>query len=94
LLNRHERAREHLDRAVSVAEGLEDQSVRRRIEWAVTLAQLERIRNDTEAGRFERALEHLHRFRGQVRTTTSDDAFGMEVVGVLLERWVLPLQEP
>ncbi len=89
LLNRHERAREHLDRALSVAEGLEDQSGRLRIEWAVTLAWIERIRNDTEAGRFERALQHLHRFRDQVSTTTSDDAFGMEVVGVLLERWVL-----
>lgn len=89
LLNRHERAREFLDRALSVAEGLEDQSGRLRIEWAVTLAQLERIRNDTEAGRFERALQHLHRFRNQVSKTTSKDAFGMEVVGVLLERWLL-----
>lgn len=92
LLNDHQRAREHLDRALSVAEGTEEPAERQRIEWAITLAWLERVRNEADDGRFEDALERIAQFRSMISTTQRADGFGLRIVAALLERSVYRLR--
>ena len=88
LLNDHLSAREHLDHAIAAAERLTDDAERARVSWAVTLAQIERVRNDRDDGRFEAAGNALKRLRERV-TTESGNSFGLHVVAALLERSVL-----
>ncbi|MGB2985525.1 MAG: tetratricopeptide repeat protein, partial [Phycisphaerae bacterium] len=85
LLNNHQPARELLDRALAVTEQLGDPDERQRIQWAVTLTWLERIRNDRDDGRFDEALSQLVRFRNTVAAGGAD-TFGLRVVAALLER--------
>jgi tetratricopeptide (TPR) repeat protein len=92
LLNDHQRAREHLDRALSVADGTDEPSERERIEWAVTLAWLERVRNEADDGRFDDALENLAEFRGTISTKQGPDGFGLRIVAAFLERSVYRLR--
>lgn len=87
LLNNHQPAREHLDRAIAVAQRLSDPTERERVEWAVTLAWLESIRNETDAGRFDEALSRLTRFREPAAGGQGHD-YGLRVVAALLERSV------
>jgi len=86
-LNNHQHAREHLDRALAVADSLNSPAERRRIDWAVTLARLEGIRNDTDDGRFTDALRRLDKFRTAIRAQDGDN-FGLKLVAALTERWV------
>lgn len=88
LLNNHRPAREHLDRALAVAAGINDPSERQRIDWSVTLAWLEAIRNEADDARFDGALQRLTQFRTTFAPTGGDD-FGLEVAAALLERSVL-----
>ncbi len=92
LLNDHQRAREHLDRALSVAEGTDEPAEGERIEWAVTLAWLERVRNEADDGRFDDALESLAQFRGTISPKRGPDGFGLRIVAALLERSVYRLR--
>ena len=91
LLNNHQPAREYLDRALAVADRLDDSVERERVDWAVTLASLEGVRNDAADGRFDRALSRLDRFRGVVEIRRGGN-FGMRVVAALLERSVYRLR--
>jgi len=88
LLNNHQPAREHLDRALAVAAGINDPAERRRVDWSVTLAWLEAIRNEADDGRFDDALRRLTQFRTTFTSTGGDD-FGLKVAAALLERSVL-----
>lgn len=90
LLNQHQRAREMLGRALSVADGLDDDE-RERISWAMTLAQMERVRNDAGDGRFPAALAGLSLFRDRIAAAPQDN-FGLSIVAALLERDVLRLR--
>ncbi len=85
LLNNHQAARAHLERALAVADGITDTVERERIDWAVTLSWLERIRNDRDDGRTDEALAALAKFR-QVIASQHGDNFGLRVVAALLER--------
>lgn len=85
LLNRHHSARTYLEHAIAVADGITETAERRRIDWAVTLSWLERIRNDRDDGRFDETLSLLAMFR-QVITSDHGDNFGLRVVAALLER--------
>ena len=87
LLNNHQPAREHLDRALAVAAGINDPNERKRVDWSVTLAWLEVIRNEADDGRFEGALQRLTQFRSAF-TSADEDDFGLRVAAALLERSV------
>ncbi len=91
LLNNHQPARERLDRAIAVAERLGDPAERERVDWAVTLAWLESIRNETDDGRFDEALSRLRRFRELAAGVHGHD-YGLRVVAALLERSVYRLR--
>ncbi len=87
LLNDHPMAREFLERALAVASRLDDPTERLRIEWAVRLASIERIRNHRDDGRYEQALKRIRNLRRTVVTDEGDD-FGLLLVAALLERSV------
>lgn len=91
LLNNHQPAREHLDRAIAVAQRLGDPAERERVDWAVTLAWLESVRNETDDGRFDEALSRLTRFRELTAGGHGGD-YGLRVVAALLERSVYRLR--
>ena len=87
LLNDHPTARQRFDRALQVAKRLGDPVERERISWAILLAQLERIRNDRDDGRFDDALRGLVGFRKSI-SDRAPGAFGQRVVAALEERAV------
>ena len=86
LQERHEDARTYLDRAIVVADELDDQEERDRVDWAVTLAWIEGARNERDAARYEAALDRLDRFRSLVEER--GDAFALDMVAALIERSV------
>ncbi|MCH7885114.1 MAG: hypothetical protein IIC01_07655, partial [Planctomycetes bacterium] len=86
-LEDHHRARDYLDRAVSVAERLTDPAQRQRIAWAVTLAQFESIRNHRDDARFPEALDGIARLR-DTRRADADAEFSFALMAALLERSV------
>lgn len=90
-LNNHSSARQLLDKAVSLADRLADDAERRRVQWAVILAWIERIRNDRDDGYVEDALRGVARFREQIGKAY-DDNFGLHVVAALLERSIQQLR--
>lgn len=86
-LDDHHRARDYLDRAVSVAERLTDPDLRQRVDWAVTLAQFESIRNHRDDARFPEALDGIARLR-DTRRADEDAEFSIALLAALLERSV------
>jgi tetratricopeptide (TPR) repeat protein len=89
LLNDHSTAREYFSRALGVANRLGDPAERERIGWAVTLARIERVRNDRDDGRFDDAVSGLRRFRETIsEAARGGDEFGLLLVAALLERSV------
>ncbi|MGD2107973.1 MAG: tetratricopeptide repeat protein [Phycisphaerae bacterium] len=87
LLGNHQSAGACFDRGLAVAEGLGDPDERKRIDWAVTLLWLERIRSVTDAARFDEALSLIAKFR-QFISSDHQDNFGLRLVAALLERSV------
>ena len=83
MLNDHVTARQYLDRAMAVADRVVDEVERERVQWAVTLAAVESIRNDRDDGRFPSALGALARFRQRI-TFESKGNFGLQIVSALL----------
>lgn len=86
LLNDLPSAHEHLDHALRLAEPLDD-SEKQRVQWAITLAHVERIRTSRDEGRFEEAQVALARFRATI-SPEAPDAFGRQLVAALVERTV------
>jgi tetratricopeptide (TPR) repeat protein len=86
LLNDHPTARRHLNRALNVADRLEDPTEQQRIRWAITLAQIERVRNDCDDDRYDDAIKGIARLRRFI--AGGDDDFGLWMVAALLERSV------
>ncbi|MHC4695560.1 MAG: hypothetical protein ACYTFA_02330 [Planctomycetota bacterium] len=84
-LNDHTAARSHFDRALRIANHLRDQTLVDNAAWALMLARIEGIRNDRDDGRFDNALDAVHRFRRLI-TYEHDDSFGLHIVAALLER--------
>ncbi len=80
-------ARQQLERASTTAERLGDQAEQKRVEWAVQLAWIERIRNESDAERFDEAISLLKKFRAAY-SLGGDDARALTVVAALLERSV------
>ncbi len=87
MLNDHAAARQYFQRALMTADRLADRGEREQVQWAVTLAQIESIRNDRDDGRFDEALNALGRFRQRIAVQGGDD-FGVRIVAALLERSV------
>ena len=79
-------AREYLDRAIEVAEAIEDVEERDRVDWAVTLAWIEGARSDRDAARFDDALDRVARFRAAF--AGRQDAFALDTVAAMTERSV------
>jgi len=92
LLNRHAEARQYLDRAVAVARRIADSEERDHVQWAVTLALIERVRNERDDGRFQAALEGLAEFKVAAEKREGD-AFGTSLVAALVERSILDAQK-
>ncbi|MCH7591366.1 MAG: hypothetical protein IH989_01110 [Planctomycetes bacterium] len=82
-LHDHQRARQNLDRAIRTAQTLSEPQ-QQPVQWAVTLASIERIRNELEDRRFDEALRHSEVFIHDV----APQSFGLRVVAALLERSV------
>lgn len=87
-LNRLPEARELFDRAILVAGQITDPAERRSVQWAVTLAWIERIRGDADDARYDEAAAGLKRFRASIDADLAGD-FGLRIVAGLLERSVL-----
>ncbi len=90
-LHRHRVARDFFFRASAVAHRVKDPQERLRVSWASTLARVESIRNEAEAGRYDAALDQLAEFR---RTGRADQGggFGVRFIAALLERFVYRLR--
>lgn len=86
LLNDLPVARDHLDRALRLAERL-DEAERQRVQWAITLAHVERVRADRDDRRFDEASAALARFRASIPVANSD-SFGRLLAAALVERSV------
>ena len=84
-LHRYQLARDNMNRAVRIATALVDPAEVQRIHWAVTLARIERVRNDADDGRFPDALSQLDALR-TAPAPQGTDAYGLRVVAALLER--------
>ncbi|MCH7813286.1 MAG: hypothetical protein IID40_04615 [Planctomycetes bacterium] len=81
-------ALEQLTAAVSVVEELGDPVERRDLQWAVTLAGIERVRTLREARRYEEALDGLEDLRTWIGSTAPSN-FGLQLVTALLESSVV-----
>ncbi len=86
-LQKHDQARDQLDRAISLASEMKDAGERQGVLWVITLGWIERIRNDADAGRFADALRRVGEFRAVV-VPESSNPFAMRLVAALLERSV------
>jgi len=84
-LHRFERATEFLDEARRTAEALSDGGEKDRLQPAVRLAALERVRASADAGAYHDALRHLSEFRDRC-AGDSDEAFSYRLAAALLER--------
>ncbi len=91
LLNSSDRAEVLLDRAAGVAGTLPDVANRHRLQWVVTLAELERVRNFRDSRDYDRALRTISRYRSRLR---KDDPqrFNIEYALALLEGTVCRAQ--
>ena len=87
LLNDHVAAQTHLQQALDVAARVTSPARLVPVEWAIRLARLEQIRNDRDAGQFDRAITLIEQYRRQLNDL-GPDAFGVELVLALLERSV------
>ena len=87
-LNDHHKAREFLDHTRILASRLTDPTERRGVAWAVTLAEIEGIRNDRDARRWKAAAAGIERLRKLSGVAEQDqvDAFGVAMVAAILER--------
>lgn len=92
LLNRHAKARLYLDRAIALSRRIAKSDERDHVQWAVTLASIERIRNERDDGRFQAALEGVAKFR-DAADRHGGDAFGMALIAALVERSILGAQK-
>ena len=93
LLNDLTLARDHLDRALGLAERLAEPE-RQRVQWAITLAHVERIRTHRDAHHFDEARAALERFRASI-PPEAPDAFGRQLVAAWVERsvWVAAAEQ-
>ncbi|MFQ5462370.1 MAG: hypothetical protein ACE5E5_07055 [Phycisphaerae bacterium] len=87
LINDHAVAADMLTRAISIAARITDASDQAAVRWAVTLAHLERIKNERDRGDFDRARRYLKTL-GQYIAEAHQDEFGLLLVRALLERSV------
>lgn len=85
-VNDHAAAREHLDRAVNIADRLADQPEKARVRWASNLAMVETVRNDRDDGRLDAALAGAARLRDAA--SSQGDSFALRFSAALLERSV------
>ncbi|UCF33849.1 MAG: hypothetical protein JSV78_00785, partial [Phycisphaerales bacterium] len=86
--NDHRAARDFIERALSVANRLGDPADRADVEWAATLARLQLILNEAEAGRYDSAIYALDRYRALL-AKQSDTSFDLALAVALLERGIL-----
>ncbi len=86
-LDDHVRARDYLDRTVRVGQRLKDPDQQQRIGWAITLARIERIRNDRDDGRFTQALDGVNQFHDAL-PAQEGGGFSFLLAAALLERSV------
>lgn len=85
-LNKNPPAREYFDKALGTADRLDDRGEQKRIEWAIRLAWIERVRNESDAGRFDEAFSALRRLRELGHSDA--ERTGLTIVAALLERSV------
>lgn len=86
-LNDHPASRDFFDRSLSTADRLLEKQERDRVDWAVRLAWIERIRNECDDGRHEEGLTLLRKFR-IAYALGGEATHGLNLTAALLERWV------
>lgn len=84
-------ALELLEEALAAADRLPDSAERRSLDWAVSLARLERVKAFRDGRRYNEALHAVDEFRAAV-SGAGADSFGLELVAALLESSVLRTQ--
>ena len=72
LLHDHAAARLRFEQVLQATRRVEGTSGAADVAWALNLAWLERVRNERDAGDFERALALLEQFKTQVLPTAAD----------------------
>lgn len=85
-LNDHGPARAMLEQAVAEAGRMAEVQAKRQVEWAVTLAWIERVRNEADVGQYDAALRILSDFRGRI--TGGPSQTGLRIAAGLLARSV------
>ncbi len=84
-LNNLDRARSYFGAVFALVRRVKDSAERERLEWAVTLAHIERVHNERDRGKYGRAIEAVEGFREFVSGQASS-GFGLQMVAALLER--------
>ncbi len=87
-LNNFVMARQHFERAASVAERLAEDSEKNAAQWAITLTALEAGRNARDEGRFDAALNEVATLRA-MPAVKAPAQYGARLATALLERSIL-----
>lgn len=78
-------AKDYLERAATTWERIPAGEQKDRLRWMSSLAVIERIRAERDAGRFDRALIEVDRLRATT-SASGDDAFGLRLAAALVEK--------
>lgn len=78
-------AKDYLERASTTWERIPAGEGKDRLRWMFSLAAIERIRAERDAGRFDRALIEVDRLR-TAPPVSSDDGFGLRLAAALVEK--------
>ncbi len=85
LLHRHVIARDLLSQAVSIADRIRDPQMKQRVAWARTLARVEQVRNERDAGRYDEAILLARKLDKQAAVQHPEN-FGIRIVAGLLQQ--------
>ncbi len=85
LLHRHVIARDLLTQAVTIADRISQPDMRQQVAWASTLARVEQIRNERDAGRLGEAIKSAQKLDRQAADQQPEN-FGLRLVAGLLQQ--------
>ena len=83
LLGRAAEAAGYLGRSIAIGEAVSDPPERKQLQWAITLARVERVRALADAAEFDRALQAVDEFATGLESSASG-GFGLRLTAGLL----------
>jgi len=85
LMHRHVIARDLLTQAVSIADRISEPKMQQHVAWARTLARVEQIRNERDAGRFDEAIRLVRKLDEHAAKQHPENV-GLRIVAGLLRQ--------